>query len=343
MIRNWIAVLLMGLSISPLQAQRYSGGAPGLFDRDEVLELTIRSDFDGLMDNRTDFRAKDFDAEITYQTSDGQTVTVPLEIKLRGRSRRDPTYCDFPPLKLDFDKDDDLPPPFQGQNKLKVVTHCQSEEYIFREYYLYKVFQLISNYGFRVRLCHITYQDENGAWPSHESYAFIIESEDQLADRIEGVPLDDDISLQLDDVDRDQLTRVHLFNYMAANRDFDVRIRQNVKVIAMSDGKPMVIPYDFDYSGIVNAEYTKDIDQEGQPVYEERTRFKRLCRTEEEYEAMIDEFKAIHDDIIALYQSSPHLSEDSVKEMLGYYEEFYRNIDKRKTMKKVLLKGCEDG
>ncbi len=336
--RFWLIALLWLGSLSSLTAQ-FDSDEPGLFDSDDVLEMTLKTDFVALMANRTEY-PEDFRAELSYPTTSGEVVDVPLKVRLRGRSRRDPAYCDFPPLKLDFDKDDDLPAPFHGQNKLKLVTHCQSEEYIFREYYLYKVFQLVSDYSFRVRLCRITYEDVNGEWETQVSYAFLIEPEKQLARRLGGDPLDDDISLRLDDVDREQLTRVHMFNYMAANRDFDVRIRQNIKVIAMTEGKPIAIPYDFDYSGIVNAEYTKDTDQVGQPVYEDRVRFKRLCRTEEEYQAVLDEFEAIEDDIVALYESSPYFSEESVDEILGYFQQFYRTSRKKKTMRNVFLKGC---
>ncbi|MEM9986104.1 MAG: hypothetical protein AAF804_13510 [Bacteroidota bacterium] len=331
-------VLIFVLSLSSGQAQQ-AESVPGLFDSEEVLELTIRADFASFLADRTG-TAKAVKAQISYPTLDGSEVDVPLKIKVRGRFRRDPMVCDFPPIRLDFDKDDDLPPPFQNQNKLKVVTHCQYEEYIFREYYLYKVFQLLSEYSFQVRLCRISYVDINQARETETKWAFLIEAEDELAKRFGGEPLDEEVNVTPDDVEREQLTLVHMFNYMAANRDFDVRIRQNVKVISRAEGRPVVVPYDFDWSGMINAEYTKSYTQAGGPVYKDRVRFVRLCRTEEEYEAVLDQFQAIKGDIFELYQTSPYLSKEVVKETLGYYKTFYKTSKKAKTMEEVFLKGC---
>ena len=108
----------------------------------------------------------------------------------------------------------------------------------------------------------------------------------------------------------------------------------------MTEGKPIAVPYDFDYSGIVNATHQRHRPT-GAAVYEERVRFKRLCRTEEEYEEVLDEFRTLEGDILELYESSPYLSEDSVEEILGYFQQFYRTSRKQKTMRTVFLKGCE--
>ena len=337
----WILWLLGLLASCSLRAQAQD--APGLFDGDpdEVLELIVKSDFVALLADRSG-DADELLAVIDYPSTDGQMVEVPLKIEVRGRFRRDPMVCDFPPIRLDFDKDMDLPPPFQGQNKLKVVTHCQDEALIFREYYLYRVFRMLTDTSFRVRLCRIRYEDINGARETEEKYAFIIESVDQLAERLGGEEVDDDVKLSNDDVARDHLTLVHMFNYMAANRDFGVRVRQNVKVISQPDGDPLVVPYDFDWSGMVNAEYTKSRTQEGKPVYKSRVRFKRLCRSEEEYQAVIERFQALKKDIFAMYKSSEHLPLQAIRETLGYYKTFYRNVGKQKTMDKVFRKECAE-
>ena len=46
---------------------------------------------------------------------------------------------------------------------MKLVAHCQNdrtfEEYVKREYLVYKLYQHISPYSFNVRLCRITYID----------------------------------------------------------------------------------------------------------------------------------------------------------------------------------------
>ena len=50
-----------------------------------------------------------------------------------------------------------------------------NEEYAIREYYIYKLFQIISPYGFNVRLCRIVYEDIDGKFKPNPHYGFIID------------------------------------------------------------------------------------------------------------------------------------------------------------------------
>lgn len=317
----------------------FDTGGYGLFDSEELFECTIKSDFVTFLADRSG-SAEEQLAVISYQMPNGAQMDLPVEIEVRGHYRRDPLVCYFPPIRLDFDKDLTLPAPFMQQNKIKVVTHCHEDQYIFREYYLYKVYRMFTERSFRVRLARITYQDINGARPTETRYGFFIESEEEMAARLGGAPLDDEVPLTSEDVDQTQLAMVHLFNYMIANKDFDVQVRQNVKIVERSGKKPLVIPYDFDWSGMVNAPYTK-LRAETGPVYEDRQRYQPLCLSEEAYAKLIEQFEARKDKIFALYDQSPYLAEEQVKEMLGYYTQFYRTLSKRKTVREVFRKGCE--
>jgi hypothetical protein len=310
-----------------------------LFGQEELFECTIKADFASFLADRTG-KAKAQMAVISYQMPNGMEMDLPLKIKVRGHYRRDPLVCYFPPIKLDFDKDLTKPAPFQGQNKIKLVTHCDEEQYIFREYYLYQVCRMLTDKSFRVRLAKVTYQDINSARPTETRYAFMIESEEELAQRLGGEPLDDDVPIQPEDVDQEQLALVHLFNYMIANKDFDIQVRQNVKIVDQRKGKPLVIPYDFDWSGMVNAPYTKLSDNEG-PVYEERQRFKSLCLSEAEYQSLVDRFLGIEDQVIALYEHAPHFTEEQKTEIIDYFKTFFKQIKNPKTISKVFRKSCQ--
>jgi hypothetical protein len=220
-----------------------------------------------------------------------------------------------------------------------VVTHCQEEQYIFREYYLYLLYRKFTERSFRVRLAQITYIDTEGREPTETKWAFFIESEEDMAARNDGSPLEEDIVLQPEEVDRDHLTLCHMFNYMIANRDFRVSEYQNLKIITNGSEKPVVVPYDFDWSGMVNASYTKRSGDD-KPTYDKRQIFRSLCRTEEEYETLIERFQAMRDEIEEMYETSPYLTKEVKKESLGYYSDFYKLIRKKSTMRKVLLSGC---
>ncbi|MEM7654558.1 MAG: hypothetical protein AAF399_00405 [Bacteroidota bacterium] len=309
-----------------------------LFESNDPLEMTLTVDITALQGDRGS-RPSYHKARLAYTTPEGEFATAKLKVKARGAYRLDPYICDFPPLRFNFDKDDNLPAPFTGQNKLKVVTHCHEDQYIFREYYLYRAYNLFTDKSFRVRLAKITYEDSKGVEPAVTRWAFFIESEKNMAARNEATSLSEDIVLQPEEVDREQLTLCHLFNYMIANRDFRVSEYQNLKIITNGSDLPVVVPYDFDWSGMVDAPYTKRRG-DTKPSYEERQMFRPLCRDEAEYQAMIQRFEEKRGAIEALYETSPYLDDAQKKESLKYYKKFYKSLGKSKTMKEVFLAAC---
>ncbi|MEO1449511.1 MAG: hypothetical protein AAFV07_08260, partial [Bacteroidota bacterium] len=208
LLRFYLVSLIMAWTVSSLYAHptREYGT---LFEDSSLLELTIEADFAAFLQDRGG-RPSYHEATVQYKEGE-ETYAIPAEIRVRGRFRRDPLICDFPPVRLKFGKKQVLPELFNGQRKLKLVTHCKDEKYIFREYYIYKVYQLLSVRSFRVRLARITYKDVNNAREAETRYAFIIESEQELAQRTGGDPLDDDVSMHPGTVDKEGLTQVHMF------------------------------------------------------------------------------------------------------------------------------------
>lgn len=330
--RRLLACCLFGICLLPFSYSQL------LFEAEEPLEMTLSVDITAIQGDRGS-RPSYHKAHLVYLTPAGEKAEADLKVKARGAYRLDPYICDFPPLRFNFDKDDNLPAPFTGQNKLKVVTHCHEDQYIFREYYLYKAYNLFTEKSFRVRLAKITYEDSKGVEPTVTRWAFFIESEKAMAARNGGTSLNEDIVLQSDDVDREKLTLCHMFNYMIANRDFRVSEYQNLKIITNGSEFPVVVPYDFDWSGMVDAPYTKRKGNT-KPSYEERQIFRPLCRSEEEFQAMIAEFEAKKEAIEGLYKDSPYLTSAQKKESLKYYKKFYKQLGKGKTMEEVFLAAC---
>ena len=156
-------------------------------------------------------------------TMAGKTLQSDAEIRVRGRFRRDKFVCNFPPVHVKFPKKSTPAPLFEGQRKIKLVTHCQSDQYILKEYYLYKVYNMLTDQSFKVRLAKIEWVDTSGKFDEGIRFAFFIESEDHMAERNDSEPLPEDIIVNADEVDRNGLTRVHVFQYMIANKDFQVK------------------------------------------------------------------------------------------------------------------------
>ena len=106
-----------------------------------------------------------------------------VNIRARGKSRL--RLCKFPPLRLNFKDTDTSGTVFEGEEKLKLVTHCRKgdrfSKNVLKEYVAYRIFNLLSDNSFRVRLVHITYidSDRNIDKNKTDNYGFLIEPVDQ--------------------------------------------------------------------------------------------------------------------------------------------------------------------
>jgi hypothetical protein len=67
--------------------------------------------------------------------------------------------CSFLPLLLKFSKENVLNTIFQNQDKLKLVLPCKGEKYLVREFYVYRLYNLITYQSFKVRLVKLTFED----------------------------------------------------------------------------------------------------------------------------------------------------------------------------------------
>src|ERR1044072_481256 len=96
----------------------------------------------------------------------------------------------------------------------------------------------------------------------------------------------------LSQLDRDWFTLMTIFEYMIGNLDVSIYEQHNVKLVQLPARKGDAIPYDFDYSGLVDAVYA--LPQAGIGVTTVRERLYRgPCRTAAELETFLAKFRAI--------------------------------------------------
>lgn len=315
-----------------------------LFSEEEILELTLAFDLKALKKDIEDDRNY-HPAVLSYMDKEGEKVAIDLKIKARGNSRRSKNMCDFPPLRLNFKRDNTEGTLFEGQNKLKLVAHCQDaeeqyKEYVVREYLVYKAYQLLTDKSFRVRLLKMTYVDNGNEGEKMEKYGFLIESDEMLAARLEGKMLKNK-KIHVENTDKPTADRVSIFQYMIGNLDWSVKENHNMKMCYKVGEVPYCIPYDFDLTGIVDTEYA--LPPEILPVNSVRDRLYRgYCRTDEEFETAFKEFRAIKEDLYALYENSELLNEKYIASTTKYLDEFYEVINDPKKVKQQFLKKCRE-
>jgi hypothetical protein len=127
------------------------------------------------------------DALLTYHINDKDSINKEIRLKSRGEMRNG--YCDFPPIRLNFKKTEFQREDLRKIETMKLVTHCEygNEEDLFKEYLIYKLYNVLTDTSFRIRLVKIEYINTYKKSKPISTYAFFIEPIEMLADRINSV------------------------------------------------------------------------------------------------------------------------------------------------------------
>ncbi len=313
-----------------------------LFDSEEIIEVKLKMNIGSVTSDLED-RYSHW-AELTYNIDGDDSEVIPLEIKTRGKTRANPKVCSFPPLRLNFKKKGNYDNLFSGQDKLKLVTHCQGrtfyDEYVLQEYLTYKHYNLLTDYSFKVRLLKVTYEDSAGMESPVTRYGFLIEDEEAMAHRNGLVPREGTIPHQ-DYCNREVLNIMTVFQYMIGNTDWSVPALHNIKLIAEEpEGRlPFPIPYDFDYSGAIATTYAQP--DASLNISTVRTRvFRGFCRSKDTYEPIFDLFNDKKEDIYDLYNNFEPLSEKERKAAIKYFDGFYKIINNSKKARQQFNRSC---
>ena len=357
--RSFLVLLPLGLlllALSPLsQAQNSPASAPladstaallsskklvipsPLFSSDQILELTLSFDFKALLRDRGE-KTEYHPAVLSYQNVENDSVAIDLRVKVRGNNRR--MICSFPPLMLNFSKNTGGTL-FSGQNKLKLVTHCRNDEYVVKEFQVYKVYNLLSNKSFRTRLCRINYVDPANRKIIEQKYAFLLEDEEEMASRISGTAVPPEIRYNMDYVNPNSMATLALFQYMIGNCDWSVPYRHNIKIVSVKESpQPFPVPYDFDHSGIVHTPYAKPPEELGIKSVRERL-YRSFCFKEEEFTEAITRFNEAKEGIYSLYLNNELLSPAYIKSTTNFLNAFYKTINDPKLFKAEIIRACK--
>lgn len=279
---------------------------------------------------------------------EGNGTKLPLKISLRGRSRL--RSCQYPPLRLNFKKGALAGTPFAGQNKLKLVTRCRGnakyQDYLELEYLIYRIFNLITPYSLRVRWLDMTFLDESRGGRESQRTGFLIEDVGRAANRMGrqriNVP-----GIAVGDLAGRHATQVAIFNYFIGNTDWSV-VAASHGDNCCHNGKPLVeagrrdeivvIPYDFDQAGLINAEYARPSRQ--LPIRSVRNRLYRgFCRFNDQVPEVLSLFKERREAIETLITQS-RLSRAARRAAESYIRVFYAVADSEKAVQKQIFGKC---
>lgn len=321
-----------------------------LFQSDEVLRMTLRTDIEWLRDERND--SVEVEGTLTFIDANGETIVKPVDTRARGNFRRNKRNCNFPPLRLDVPRGQMEGTLFEDQDKLKLVAPCNDgsdtyQNYVFDEYLAYRVLNLLTPHSFRVRLVEITFEDVEDDYDTRTKIGFLIEDEDRLAERNRGT-LQEVAQFHPARASGEYSVMVAMFNYMIANTDWSPVFFHNVKLVRTEDARYLTVPYDFDFAGVVDARYaTVDASLTDRIRRVTQRLYRGFCRAELTHPAAVARFAEVRDDITALYRDFATLGfedfdADDAEEALEFYEGFWQVVDDPEEFEDEILRGCRE-
>jgi hypothetical protein len=346
----WIATILLLPGVSNAEEERLdSPDSAKLFEAGDTMSVTIKAPWKTIL-KETENRDP-WPGVLEYTDQRGNRVELPLTVARRGAKREE--YCRFPPIKLRFRKEDVKGTTFRGQKSLKLVTHCENrnayEQYYVVEMLIYRMYQELTDYSFRVRPLEVVYYDSERAKADKPRFAFLIEDDSDLAKRYDLKTLDIP-SIHYKRMEPHLTSVFSLFQYMIGNVDWAAlkgpdpdHCCHNVKLIApdplAADDWIYLIPYDFDSSGLVDAEYA--LPPRGLPINDVT---KRLYRGFCWHDETLDEARALFIDkesaIMAVIDNEERLNVKTRRQVEQYIEEFYEIIRSPKQFESAIRSKC---
>jgi len=296
------------------------------------LNLDLQADF------KTVFSVKDdstwFPANLTLTDHEGLKRTVGIEIRTRGITRREKDVCRFTPLRLNFPKKEMNNTPFEGQKAIKLVTHCNAqafyEQNTILEYLIYKAYNVLTDSSFQVRPAMITYIYADEKADTVRRFAFFLEREKHLADRLHGIEFEQE-KFNPNMLNAFPTCLMDMFQYMIGNTDYSSYDLHNVILVSDSTRKfpPIPIPYDFDWSGLISANYAVPHPIIGTGHVSERV-YRGFKKEPFIVYHTIEIFKAKKQEIYQVFENFELLNKEKKEDAIKYLDEFYEIINNDK-------------
>jgi len=268
-------------------------------------------------------------------TAEGNTYKI--ELRPRGKYRR--KVAEIPPLKIKFKKKELNAEGLDTLNEIKLVLPCYDnalgDELIVKEYIIYRMFEKLTGASIRARLIRLTIRDTHVEKSKKTMLAILVEHDEELLARLNARAVEE-YGIPADSMMTHQAALVSMFEYMIGNTDWEVSMMRNVRLIRSTDstGKVIVIPYDFDFSGLVSAPYSSPASETGLKTVRDRFLISNGIKTADLKKAA-KILKASKKDLYALCNSR-YLSSTATLEMRDYLDTFFNVLEESDEIPQIL-------
>ncbi|MEJ2581382.1 MAG: hypothetical protein P8127_07070 [Acidobacteriota bacterium] len=313
-----------------------------LFSADATLEITILGSLKRLA------RSTSTGTVVPGQVELGGRTTIPMVLSKYGLSRLE--ECTLPLLKIDLDEMRVRGTPLEGLRTVRLVTPCHHgstwDRFILLEYLAYRSYMVIADPALRVRLVVTRFVDTERPSFDETGLSFFLEDIGAAAER-HGMEWIDIEAQPVDALDPSQLARFALFQFMIGNTDWSAvagaegqRCCHNVAVLG-SDGDPVntLLPFDFDFSGLVDAPYA--LPDESLPIRHVTQRvYRGFCASNEYLPAAITLFNEKRPELERLFTNLGLPAAKARKRALKYIDSFYATINDPRKVKSRIIDRC---
>ena len=344
--------VLLGFSANALaQVSENEEQKPAkLFSNSDTLEVSLTLPWRTIVQDEFFFQGT-YPSRIEFTDDLGNMTSLEVDTERRGMGRQ--VVCRYPPIKLRFQKETVRGTVFRGQQSLKLVTHCDTgapfEQYHILEKLAYELYNLITDFSFRVRPLSVTYIDSEHGDSDGPRFAFLLEDDGDVAKR-NGQKKIKTGKTAPGKLHPQESSNLSLFQYMIGNTDWVVlsgpdteECCRNIKLIGQGTHNAPVyaIPNDFDSSGFVNAHYA--VPSANLPIKSVTQRlFRGFCVHNEALEDAKQRFLAREQEIYSLLENEDRLMSDSKEKSKKYLGEFFQIMRDPEKFEKEIISSCID-
>jgi hypothetical protein len=202
------------------------------------------------------------------------------------------------------------------------------DPYIVQEYYIYRLYNFLTERSFKARLARCTYKDSKNVYPTRLRWGILLENPKDMAYRINGEILDFEY-LTPKAVDPYYYALMRLFQCMIINYDWSLGLLHNMELVGIYPAlRPITIPFDFDMAGLIHIPYNSPsvaFKKDQKPVRDYRFKksprkiWKKACN------------KVLHEKehILAMYAQDTYLSDSIRNRIIESINKFYIELGKR--------------
>jgi hypothetical protein len=186
----------------------------------------------------------------------------------------------------------------------------------------------------------VRYVDARDTTHVVERYGIFFESERELGERLGGKVITARGG-RYGDVADSSAALLGLWEYFIGNTDFSMGALHNVRLVSTDRGV-MAVPYDFDFSGLVDTRYAAPSVQ--LPIRNVRQRLYRgPCLSEAQVTDAVARLAARRGAIRALYDSLTALDRGYARNALSYMDDFYDQAKDPRQFARDLRGTCVPG